>query len=62
MEACLKDMKEWMAHNFLLLNSGKTEILVVRLRSIIVHVLLHLYRMQSMEAILPLALPLVHCS
>ena len=35
MEACLKDMdKEWMAHNFLLLNSGKTEILVVSPKSI----------------------------
>ena len=34
MEACLKDMKEWMAHNSLLLNSGKTEILVVSPKSI----------------------------
>ena len=34
MEACLKDMKEWMAHHFLLLNSGKTEILVVSPKSI----------------------------
>ena len=34
MEACLKDMKEWMAHNFLLLNSGKTEILVGSPKSI----------------------------
>ena len=34
MEACLKDMKEWIAHNFLLLNSGKTEILVVSPKSI----------------------------
>ena len=25
MEACLKDMKEWMAHHFLLLNSGKNK-------------------------------------
>ena len=29
MEACLKHIKEWMAHNFLFLNSGNTEILVV---------------------------------
>ena len=28
-EACLQDIKEWMAQTFLLLNSGKTEILVV---------------------------------
>ena len=28
MNACLKDIKEWMAQRFLLLNSGKTEILV----------------------------------
>ena len=34
MEACLKDMKEWMAHNCLLFNSGKTEILVVSPKSI----------------------------
>ena len=34
MEVCLKDIKEWMAHNFLLLNSGKTEILVVSPKSI----------------------------
>ena len=34
MEACLKDMKEWMAHNVLLLNSGKPEILVVSPKSI----------------------------
>ena len=34
LEACLKDMKEWMAHNFLLLNSGKTEIFVVSSKSI----------------------------
>ena len=34
MEACLKDIKEWMAHNVLLLNSGKTEILVVSQKSI----------------------------
>ena len=34
MEACLKDIKEWMAHNCLLLNSGKTEILAVSPKSI----------------------------
>ena len=34
MEICLKDIKEWMAHNFLLFNSGKTEILVVCPKSI----------------------------
>ena len=34
MEASLKDIKEWIAHNFILLNSGKTEILVVSPKSI----------------------------
>ena len=28
-EACLKDIKKWMVQNFLLPNSGKTEILAV---------------------------------
>ena len=34
MEACLKDIKELITHNFLLLNPGKTEILVVSPKSI----------------------------
>ena len=34
MEACLLDIKEWMAQNFLLLNSDKTEIMVVGPRSL----------------------------
>ena len=34
MEACLLDIKEWMAQNFLLLNSDKTEIMVVRPKSL----------------------------
>ena len=34
MEACLLDIKEWMAQNFLLLNSDKTEIMVVGPKSL----------------------------
>lgn len=34
MEACLKNIKEWMAHNFLLLNPDKTETLVIGPKSI----------------------------
>ena len=26
---CLKDIKNWMSHNFLMLNSGKTEVIVL---------------------------------
>ena len=28
-EACLQDVKSWMANNFLLLNSDKTEVMLV---------------------------------
>ena len=34
MEACLLDIKEWMTQNFLLLNSDKTEIMVVGPKSL----------------------------
>ena len=34
MESCLLDIKEWMAQNFLLLNSDKTEIMVVGPKSL----------------------------
>ena len=34
MEACLLDIKEWMSQNFLLLNSDKTEIMVVGPKSL----------------------------
>ena len=34
METCLLDIKEWMAQNFLLLNSDKTEIMVVGPKSL----------------------------
>ena len=34
MEACFLDIKEWMAQNFLLLNSDKTEIMVVGPKSL----------------------------
>ena len=30
LQACLKDIKTWMTRNFLLLNSDKTEVLIVR--------------------------------
>ena len=29
LQACLKDIKTWMTHNFLLLNSDKTEVLIL---------------------------------
>ena len=29
LQACLKDIKTWMTHNFLLLNSEKTEVLIL---------------------------------
>ena len=34
MEACLLDIKEWMTQNFLFLNPDKTEIMVVRPKSL----------------------------
>ena len=34
MEACLLDIKDWMTHNFLLLSSDKTEIMVVGPKSL----------------------------
>ena len=29
LQACLKDIKSWMTYNFLMLNSDKTEVLVI---------------------------------
>ena len=37
MEVCLKEMKQWMAHNFLLLNSGKTKSIRNKMHDISLH-------------------------
>ena len=34
LQSCLKEIKIWMFHNFLMLNSGKTEVIVLGLKHI----------------------------